>query len=121
MIEGDDLFLVHMLQYGRRIPQYTAGGREEFFRNPMVQDAVIRNFEVIGEAATRISPGFRAAHSELPWKAVIGFRNVLIHGYTTINLVRVWNAVESDLPLLLPALEALLRDRGVDPDAHGDG
>lgn len=75
------VYVVHMLECIRKIQDYTRGGREEFLRNSLVQDAVVRNFEIRGEAAKRVPDAFRQAHPSIAWKRVAGFRDILIHDY----------------------------------------
>jgi uncharacterized protein with HEPN domain len=74
----------------------------------MVQDAVMRNFEVMGEAAKRVSSDLRARHPEVPWRRVAGFRDVLIHGYMQVEPGAVWNAVEASLPALKRLIAGIL-------------
>jgi uncharacterized protein with HEPN domain len=74
----------------------------------MVQDAVLRNFEVIGEAAKRLDDAYRAAHLQIAWWALAGLRDALIHQYTSVDLERVWAIVEGELPGLRGAIAALL-------------
>ena len=74
----------------------------------MIQDAVIRNFEVIGEAAKRIPGAYRRQHPDIPWRSLAGFRDVLIHQYEGVSLPEVWQAIESDLPGIRQAIEAIL-------------
>ncbi len=74
----------------------------------MAQDAVLRNLEVIGEAAKRMDDRFRAAHPEVPWRALAGLRDVLIHQYEGVDLEKVWAIVEEDLPALKSALAGFL-------------
>jgi uncharacterized protein with HEPN domain len=93
-----------------RILRYTVAGREAFLADPMVQDAVIRNLEVMGEAVRRVSAGTRSAHPEIPWKQIAGTRDRVIHGYFTVDLEIVWEIVETELPSLRPRLAALLTD-----------
>ena len=68
----------------------------------MVQDAVIRNFEVIGEAAKRMPEQFRVVHAAIPWRLMAGFRDVLIHDYAGVDLERFWRIAQ-----ILPSLEQL--------------
>jgi uncharacterized protein with HEPN domain len=102
------IYLAQILERIERIEDFTDGGRDEFFSDLMVQDAVVRNFEVIGEAAKRVPDDYRAAHPDLPWRALAGLRDVLIHQYEGVSLVKVWDTIEHDLPGLKAAILALL-------------
>jgi uncharacterized protein with HEPN domain len=73
--------LEHILEAAGRIADYAEVGEEGFLAEPMRQDAIIRNLEIIGEAAGRLSRELRDAHPEIPWADVIGHRNILIHDY----------------------------------------
>ncbi|CAN5906556.1 MAG: DUF86 domain-containing protein [Gemmatimonadetes bacterium] len=115
-MKDDSLYLADMLQRARRIEAFTRGGRDEFFASELIQDAVIRNFEVIGEAAARVSHELRYQYPDVAWRKVIGFRNVLIHGYTRLSLEEVWEVVETALPHLKTQLESILRARGIAPE-----
>jgi uncharacterized protein with HEPN domain len=75
------VYLAHILECIQKIERFTSDGQERFFRDAMVQDAVLRNFEVIGEAAKRLDDAYRAAHPDVPWRALAGLRDVLIHQY----------------------------------------
>jgi hypothetical protein len=91
-----------------RILRYTASGREAFFRDPMTQDAVLRNLEVVGEAVKGVGEGIRAAHPQVPWKKIAGMRDRVIHGYFQVDLDIVWEVVEKELPTLRQQLAAIL-------------
>ncbi|MDO8302590.1 MAG: DUF86 domain-containing protein [Sedimentisphaerales bacterium] len=99
-MKDDRIYLEHILESADKIIDYTRGGREDFMRNPMAQDAVIRNFEIIGEAAKQLSDDFCKMHPDIPWNDMARFRDVLIHHYMGISLTEVWNVVESHLPSL---------------------
>jgi uncharacterized protein with HEPN domain len=71
-------------------------------------DAVCRNLEILGEASRKISPEFRAAHPEIPWREMNDLRNVLIHNYEGADADMVWGIVEREVPQLLAAVRALL-------------
>lgn len=108
MSKDPRVYLAHILECLQRVERFTADGKDRFFRDAMVQDAVLRNFEVIGEAAKLLEEPYRQAHPEIPWKALAGLRDVLIHQYEGVDLARVWVLVENDLPGLKRAISALL-------------
>ena len=87
-----------------------AGGREAFMRSTLVQDAVLRNLQTIGQSVGRLSEALREVHSEINWRSIIGLRNVLVHGYLGINLERIWDIIERDVPDLQRTVEAILRE-----------
>ncbi len=109
-MKDDRVYLNHILDSIKRIESYTSKGKEAFFRESIVQDAVMRNLEIIGEAVKNLSPDFRARHSEIPWARIAGMRDVLIHGYFGVRLETVWNAVENRLPELKHHVETLLAE-----------
>ncbi len=104
------LLLEDMLEAIRRIEAYTAGMTlEMFLADQRTQDAVARNFELIGEAASRLPLQFRQAHAQVDWRTIIAFRNRLIHAYFGIDFHIVWNVVQNHLPHLKLQLEDLYR------------
>jgi len=104
-------YLGHMLDAIERIRQYTEDfTRAAFLADPKTQDAVIRNLEIVGEAARNIEkrfPEFAAQHAEVPWTIAYEMRNVLAHGYFQVDLDVVWSTLERDLPELERQLRAL--------------
>ena len=103
------LYFVDIRDAIDRILTYTAGGREAFFADPMIQDAVVRNIEIIGEAARTITETTRGAHPEIPWRKIVGTRDRVIHGYFRVDLDIVWEVVATELPVLRRQVSALLR------------
>jgi uncharacterized protein with HEPN domain len=105
-------YLDHMLTAINRIETYTADlDRRAFDADQRTQDAVIRNLEVIGEAARNVPQhdrSFVAAHPEVPWAAAYRMRNALSHGYADIDMDTVWNTVRTNLPALRDRLVELL-------------
>ena len=91
-----------------RIEKHTAGGREAFDRDELVQVWVVHHLQLIGEAAAQLSDGFRAAHPQVPWRAIIAMRNLLVHAYFKTDLDEAWGVVERDLPTLKAQVEAML-------------
>jgi uncharacterized protein with HEPN domain len=114
-MKSDLLYVEHILECIRRIEEYTGGqrdstARDAFRRSSLVQDAVIRNLQVLAESAGRISPEHQALEPEVPWQHVRGFRNIVVHQYLGIDLEFVWSIVVDDLPILKEKA-AQLRDR----------
>lgn len=93
-----------------RIERYTSPGRESFLQSELHQDAVIRSFEVIGEAIKRLDKSVIALQPQVPWRDFAGFRDVLIHQYERVVLESVWLFAQEDLPTLKAAVLALLDD-----------
>lgn len=107
-MKDDRLYLDHIRDSIRRIESYTADGWDAFVGNQMAQDAVIRNFEIIGEATKRLSDATKNRRPDVSWREIAGFRDVLIHDYMGVNLRRVWLVVEQHLPVLRGAIEELI-------------
>ncbi len=105
-------FLLHILEAVSRIESYTINlTRDEFVLSTRDQDAVIRNFEVIGEASRNIDrdfPDFVTAHPELPIRSAYDMRNALSHGYFGVDLDVVWQTIHNDLPVLKRNILAVL-------------
>jgi len=108
-MKRDLVYLDHIREAIGQIAVYSAAGREEFFRNRMAQDAVIRNFEIVGEAVKRLSDDLKNRRPDVPWRRVAGFRNVLIHDYMNVDPEEVWNVIETHLPALRQAVDDLLK------------
>lgn len=106
-------YLSHILEAIERIQRYTHDLDEMgFLKSEIVQDAVIRNFEVIGEASRNIErahPDFAAAHPELPLSIAYDMRNALSHGYFKVDLEIVWKTTQSELPQLHQLVGTLLK------------
>ncbi len=79
-----------------------------FTTDPQVQHAVLFNVQIIGEAANRLDANFRASHPTVPWSLMIGMRNVIVHGYFSINLQIIWKTIIEELPQLKASLVPIL-------------
>jgi uncharacterized protein with HEPN domain len=105
-------YLTHILEAIERIGHYTENMTEAtFLESPMVQDAVIRNIEIIGEASHNITksfPDFTAAHPEFPFVPAYEMRNAVAHGYFKVDLELVWNTILTDLPSLREQVSGLV-------------
>jgi uncharacterized protein with HEPN domain len=107
-VKEDRLYLHHMLERCQRISRFIRPGKDRFMASDELQDAVIRNVEVIGEAAKRVSAEARGQLASLDWKAICGMRDVLIHDYIGVDLDEVWNVAFSRIPELQSVLERFL-------------
>ena|ERR1051326_462542 len=109
----DKAYLSDILESARIIQQHVMGlSREQFLADQRAQDAVIRRFEIIGEAARRLSPEALKALPDIPWKLVVGMRNILIHDYDDVDPSRVWTSVCDDIPTLIQRVATYLETLG---------
>lgn len=83
----------------------------EFVEDLKTQSAVLHQLLIIGEAEKRLTPEFRAAHPEVPWKLIAGTRDKLIHFYEGVDLEETWKTIEADLPHLIQRIEPLVPSR----------
>jgi uncharacterized protein with HEPN domain len=107
-------YLRHILKAIDRIDRYTEGLDEvAFLKSDLVQDAVIRNIEIIGEASNsivRVSPEFAAQHDDIPWLVMYAMRNRVSHGYDKVDLEILWKTIQADLPSLSNKITELSKE-----------
>jgi uncharacterized protein with HEPN domain len=106
------LYLIHVRDCIARIQDYTQGGKTEFMGNGMVQDAVLRNLEIMGESVKKLPDAWKQTQPQVEWVKVGDFRNVLAHDYLEVDLDVVWNIIENYLPSLEAAVRALIEAEG---------
>jgi uncharacterized protein with HEPN domain len=107
-MKDDAVYLRHIMQCIRRIEENIAGGREQFMASHTLQDAVLRNLQTMTESTQRLSDALRAAYPEVEWRRIIAFRNVLVHDYLGIDLERIWEIIQRDVPTFKRAIAAML-------------
>src|SRR5689334_5949718 len=109
-------YIQHIIEAIERISAYTAElDHSGFMRDTKTQDAVMRNLQIIGEAAQNIRPRYPdiiASSPEIPWRSAYGMRNAVVHGYFKVRLDRVWSTIENDLPPFEAQLRFLLDSTG---------
>ena len=111
MKRTDEAFVDDILIAADSIREYTRGVAKDDFlskRDAMIQDAVIRQVGIVGEAASKLSLSFRAKYPTIPWNQIVGMRNVVVHQYWEVNLDVVWDAATRDVPALARQLSAAM-------------
>jgi len=105
-------FACHILEAAERVLHYTKNvSREQFYADTLRQDAVIRNIEIIGEAANNLfeaDPSIAVKHPSIPLAQIYGMRNRVAHGYFSVSLAMIWDTVEVDIPELRLKIQSVL-------------
>ncbi|MDO8517294.1 MAG: DUF86 domain-containing protein [Nanoarchaeota archaeon] len=102
------IYIKHILESIKNIEEFTKGiNKEKFSNDNLRQNAVIRQLEIIGEASKNLSEEFKNKYKFVEWKLIAGFRDKLIHHYFGVELERVWNVIEKDLPDLKKKIEKI--------------
>jgi uncharacterized protein with HEPN domain len=108
MRDEDRVRIQHMIEAADTVVQFVANrSREDLDRDRMLLFAVVRAIEILGEAASKVSPEVRAAAPEVPWTAIVSMRNRLIHGYFETDTAVVWKTAKAEIPTLVPLLRAM--------------
>jgi uncharacterized protein with HEPN domain len=108
-LDRDQVRLRHMLDFSREAVAMLRGQAESHLASDrMLELALVRLVEIIGEAAARVSSKARARHPQIPWAVIVGMRNRLVHGYDRVDLAVLWETVTHDLPALIRELESVL-------------
>ncbi len=112
MNKDNSFFLGHILDSISYIEKDTKNyTREKFASSRKTKDVVIRNLEIIGEAAKNLPDDLKAKYPDIPWKKIAGLRDVLIHMYFGVDVDNIWNVIEKDLPVLKENIKKVLQDQ----------
>jgi uncharacterized protein with HEPN domain len=118
-VRTDSERLTDILDAVQRIRRHvTSGDRQRFQDDEVLQSAVLRWFEIIGEASRGLTDQFRQGHQQVPWREISGMRNRVTHGYFDIDLDVVWNTIMNDLPMLEDAVASWLPPGERPPPSH---
>jgi uncharacterized protein with HEPN domain len=99
-VKDDRVYLRHILEAIRRIENHVGAGRAKFMDSDLLQDAVLRNLQTMAEAATKLSPAVTLTEPGIDWRALAGFRNILVHNYLGIDLEQIWAITQREVPAL---------------------
>ncbi len=101
------VYVEHVLACIGRIETYTGGNKSVFFGSTLVQDAVVRNLEVMAESTQPLSDEIKNKHPDVDWRGLAGFRNLLAHGYLGVDTQRIWELIETRLTALKSSMERI--------------
>jgi uncharacterized protein with HEPN domain len=109
-MKDDFVYIDHILVCIRKILDYTREvSPAEFERNELIQDAVIRNIEIIGEASKKVSKDLKSVYPEIPWREISGMRDKLIHDYMGVDKGVVWKTIKEDIPYIQSLIQKIER------------
>jgi uncharacterized protein with HEPN domain len=107
-MKDDQLYLIHISECIERIETYVSGiGKEAFMASSLIQDAVIRNLQTMAESTQRLSDHLKQKQHKIDWYKIAGFRNILVHDYLGVDVEKVWNIIENEIPTLKKAIREM--------------
>ena len=107
-MKDDSVYLRHILECIRRIEENANSGAEAFRASHTLQDAILRNLQVLAESSQRVSNELKSDWPRVDWKRIAAFRNVLVHDYLGLDLDRIWEIVQRDIPELKKSIERIV-------------
>lgn len=108
-MQRDGAYLLDMLLAARRAAQHASGiDRKQFEASPLHQDAIVRQLQVIGEAARKLSESTKGQHAHIDWAGIVGMRHRLVHDYRTVRIDVMWHVVTNEVPRLIRDLEQIV-------------
>ncbi|HBG26106.1 MAG: hypothetical protein A2Y10_00500 [Planctomycetes bacterium GWF2_41_51] len=109
-MKDNKLYLIHIMECIEHIESYTENvDKEGFLKSSLIQDAVIRNLQVMAESTQRLSETSKQTQPQIDWFRISGFRNVLVHDYMGVDLDKVWNILIKEIPPLKTAIKAMMQ------------
>ena len=108
-MKDDKVYLLHIIDCIGRITGYVADGRESFMTSTLIQDAVIRNLQVLAQSSQRISDDTKSAYPEIEWRELAAFCNILVYDCLGTNIVQAWELIEQELATLKGQIEAVMQ------------
>ncbi len=107
-MKDECLYLEYILECIQKIEDYTEMDEARFMESPMIQDAVVRNLQVMAETTQRISEKIKAEYPDVEWRGIAGFRNILVHDYLGLDLEKVWEVIERRMPALKKQIKIIM-------------
>ncbi|MBC8481134.1 MAG: DUF86 domain-containing protein [Planctomycetes bacterium] len=108
-MKDDKLYLIHISECIERIESYVSGlDKDAFLESSLVQDAVIRNLQVMSESTQHLSDETKQKRQEIEWYKIAGFRNILVHDYLGVDMEMVWNIISKEIPILRDAIRNMI-------------
>lgn len=107
-MKDNTVYLRHVQDCIRRIEENVAGGRDRFLESHTLQDAVLRNLQTMAESTQRLSEDLKAKYPDIEWRRITAFRNILVHDYLGVDIERVWEITQREVPQLKEAILIML-------------
>jgi uncharacterized protein with HEPN domain len=111
-MKDNRVYFEYILLCIEKIEDYTKTDKSLYMGSTIIQDAVVRNLQVLAESTQQISDKVKMNYPDTEWQAISGFRNILVHDYLGLDLKLIWSVVEKRLPLLKVEIEKMLEDAG---------
>lgn len=111
-MKDDKFYLIQIAEDITRLEKFTADGKSAFINTELIQRAVLRTLQTLGESVKRLSDHLKSNYPEVVWKGIVALRNVLVHDYLEIDLDEVWDIVALDIPVLKVQVQKMLADLG---------